>query len=123
MTDCKTDVWNHIVALAVYTHDCLYPCGTAFLVGKNLAMTATHVLDQPFDRRLHEIPDSTAEEFSVIAIQVINRGPSPLLWRVKSMGRYPSFQKMMTGPLTWVCLLLRPTVRLYQRSKHFEDYS
>lgn len=108
MTDRRTDVWNHIVALAAYTHDCLYPCGTAFLVGKNLAMTATHVLDQPFDRRLHDIPDIAAEEFSVVAIQVINRSPSPLLWRVKSMGRYPSFSGDNDRPFDVGLLALTP---------------
>lgn len=101
----RTEVWNQTLALAAYNEGCFYPCGTAFLVGPNLAMTATHVLDQPFDRRFHDCPP---EEFAVVAFQVVARRPSPLLWRVKSMGRYPSLSEKYDRPFDIGLLALTP---------------
>lgn len=68
----RTDVWNHILALAAYGDGHLHPCGTAFLVGRGLAMTATHVLDQPFDATIVDVRGLFAEGFGVVAFQVVN---------------------------------------------------
>jgi hypothetical protein len=104
----KTDVWNHILSLAAYADGCLYPCGTAFLVGKSLALTAAHVLDHPFDRRIVDVDRLGFQGFGVVAFQVINRGATPLEWRVVSMGRYPSLADDNDRPLDIGFLTLKP---------------
>ncbi len=103
MTIHKTDVWNQILGLSAYKEGQLFSCGTAFLIGKRLAMTATHVLDQPFD---HDTPE--ADEFGVVAHQIIERQASPLLWRVKEMGRYPSLSGRDDRPFDIGPLALEP---------------
>ena len=106
----KTNVWNQILSLAAYADGRLHPCGTAFLVGKGgLALTATHVLDQPFDRGIVDIDRIGPERFPVIAFQVVNRGATPLQWQVTSMNRCPSLSGEDDRPLDIAFLTLKPT--------------
>lgn len=108
MTTRKTDVWNQILGLSAHKEGQLFSCGTAFLIGKQLAMTATHVLDQPFDRRHFDQDAPGADEFGVVASQIIERREHPLLWRVKEMGRYPSLSERDDRPFDIGLLALEP---------------
>ncbi len=90
----KTDVWNHILLLAAFKNGHFDPCGSAFLVGRNIAMTATHILEQPFDQRFHDVKLDQNSDFGVIAIQIVNRSREPLIWRVKSMHSCPSLSEI-----------------------------
>src|SRR6266487_3361341 len=89
MASLKTDVWNVVLALAADHEGRLHPCGTAFLVGRSLALTATHVVDQPFDRQVYDPPDPDEPDFSIIALQRVHRRPDGLCWRVESEHRVP----------------------------------
>ena len=89
MASLKTDVWNVVLALAAYREGGLHACGTAFLVGPSLALTATHVVDQPFDRREHNPADSETPDFGVVALQRVHMRPYGLCWRVESEHRFP----------------------------------
>jgi hypothetical protein len=105
----KTNTWNQILSLAAYADGRLHPCGTAFLVGKGgLAITAAHVLGQPFDRRIVDINRLGPQGFPVIALQVINRGEKTLQWRVVSMNRVPSLSYDADRPLDIAFLTLQP---------------
>jgi hypothetical protein len=104
----KTNTWNQILSLAAYADGRLHPCGTAFLVGKGLAITATHVLGQPFDRRIVDINRLDPQGFPVIALQVINRGEKTLQWRVVSMNLVPSLSDDADRPLDIAFLTLQP---------------
>jgi hypothetical protein len=108
MAQRRTDVWNQILALYAYRDGHLVPCGTAFLIGKQLAMTATHVLDQPFDRRAYDPTVLGESSFGVLAQQIIDRRQEPLLWRVKEMGRYPSLAESDDRPFDVGLLALEP---------------
>jgi Trypsin-like peptidase domain len=108
MAQRRTDVWNQLLALHAYRDGHLFPCGTAFLVGKRLAMTATHVLDQPFDRHDYDPNVSGESSFGVVAQQIIDRRQEPLLWRVKEMGRYPSLAEGDDRPFDVGLLALEP---------------
>lgn len=108
MAHRRTDVWNQILALHAYRDGRLVPCGTAFLVGKQLTMTAAHVLDQPFDRRSYDPGISGEAGFGVVAQQIIDRREEPLLWRVKEMGRYPSLSESNDRPFDVGLLALEP---------------
>lgn len=117
MMQRRTDVWNQILALYVFREGRLFPCGTAFLVGKQLAMTATHVLDQPFNRRDYDPNDLDDCDFGVVAQQIIDRKEVPLLWRVTEMGRYPSLSESNDRRSTWGSLLLSHSAPFNQTSK------
>ena len=117
MAQRRTDVWNQILALQAYRDGRLFPCGTAFLVGRQLAMTSTHVLDQPFDRRDYDPNVSGESSFGVLAQQIIDRRPDPLLWQVKEMGRYPSLAGSNDRPFDVALLTLMPLGTSNQRSK------
>jgi hypothetical protein len=108
MTHRRTDVWNQILALHAFRDGRLFPCGTAFLVGNRLAMTATHILDQPFDRHDYDPRVSGEGSFGVVAQQIIDRREEPLLWRVKEMGRYPSLSEDNDRPFDIGLLALEP---------------
>jgi hypothetical protein len=118
MAQRRTDVWNQLLALHVYRGGHLFPCGTAFLVGKQLAITATHVLDQPFDRRDYDPNVSGETSFAVVAQQIIDRRHETLLWRVKEMGRYPSLAESDDRPFDVGLLALEP---LGDVQPEFED--
>lgn len=89
----RTGASNQILNLAAFTGGRLYPCGTAFLIGPNLAMTATHVLDQPFDQRLVDTRRLRDDSVSIAAFQVVNRGAQPLQWSIRTMSSIPSAEK------------------------------
>lgn len=71
-------------------------------------MTATHVLDQPFNRRDYDPNDSGDIRFGTVAQQIIDRQEEPLLWRVKEMGRYPSLSERDDRPFDVGLLALEP---------------
>jgi hypothetical protein len=108
MTARKTDVWNCILSLAVFKDGHLYPCGSAFLVGRYLAMTATHILEQPFDQRTYNIKHGEDPDFGVIAIQIVNRRRETLLWKVKSMYSCPSMSEIHERSFDVAFLNLEP---------------
>jgi hypothetical protein len=108
MAPRRTDVWNQVLALHAYRDGDLSPCGTAFLVGKQLAMTATHVLDQPFNRRNYGPQISGQRSFGIVAQQIVDRRQESLLWRVKEMGRYPSLAESDDRPFDVGLLALEP---------------
>lgn len=117
----KTDVWNQILGLSAHMEGQLFSCGTAFLIGKRLAMTATHVLDQPFNRRHFDQDAPGADEFGVLACQIIERRETPLLWQVKQMGRYPSLSKRDDRPFDIGLLALEPFGSVEQKIEHHRD--
>jgi hypothetical protein len=84
------NVRNSMLAVAAYYEDRVYPCGTAFLVGPSLAVTAAHVVDQPFDCRVYSPPDPENPDFGIIAIQRVNKEERGLCWRVESEHRFPA---------------------------------
>ena len=110
MASLKTDVWNVVLALAAHREGRLHPCGTAFLVGRSLALTATHVVDQPFDRRVYEPTNPEEPDFSMIALQRVNRHSQGLCWRVESEHRFPvpSWGEGDDRPLDVALLKLAP---------------
>lgn len=89
MASRRTDVWNVILALAAYRDGSLYPCGSGFLIGSSLGLTALHVVDQPFDRRICESLDPNDPDFWVVALQRVNGHDKALCWRVTSAHRFP----------------------------------
>lgn len=119
MASKKTDVWNHILSLAVFKDGHLYPCGSAFLVGHSLAMTATHILEQPFDQRIHDIRIGEDPDFGALAFQIVNRRQDPLQWRVKAMYSYPSMSEIHDRSYDVAFLKLEP---MGPRDEVIEDF-
>jgi hypothetical protein len=85
----RMKVWNVILGLAAYKDGRFIPCGSAILIGPSLALTATHVVDQPFDRRDFDSHLTDDTEFGMVAIQRIDNNEDALCWRVKVAYRYP----------------------------------
>jgi hypothetical protein len=89
LASLKTDVWNVVLALATFREGGLHPCGTGFLVGRSLALTASHVVEPPCDRRAHGQAELETSDFSVVALQRVHMRPDGLCWRVQSLHRFP----------------------------------
>lgn len=87
------NVWNFILVLGAIYKDKVYPCGCANLIAPNLALTATHIFSEHFDRISNEDKNSsTIEAYSVIACQILDGGKKNLQYGVKTVIRYPSFK-------------------------------
>ncbi len=86
----RTSVWNVLLTLAEYRSGRLVPCGTAFLVGKSLALTAAHLVEQPSDRRKGDLRKAPEPDFGIVAIQRIAGGRAALCWRVEWVYRFPA---------------------------------
>jgi hypothetical protein len=55
-----------------------------------LALTAAHVVDQPFDRRIYSPPNPDRPDFGIIALQRVHMQTQGLCWRVESEHRFPA---------------------------------
>lgn len=85
----RMNIWNVILVLAAYRNGRLYPCGTAFLVGRSLALTAWHVVDQPFDRADYDSRNLDFPDYGMVALQQVKNSEEALCWRVKSAHSFP----------------------------------
>ena len=90
MASIRTNIWNVVLSLAVYKEGKLHPCGTAFLVGRSLALTASHVVDNPLDRPFHSTRDRVDPEYGMVAIQQVNGFHQALCWRIVSAHSFPA---------------------------------
>jgi hypothetical protein len=68
----RMSIWNVILALAAYRKGRLYPCGTAFLVGRSLGLTASHVVNPPFDSSDYQSRGQEYSEYGMVALQQVN---------------------------------------------------
>ncbi len=119
MTSRKTDTFNLILSLAIFKDGHLYPWGSAFLVGPNLAMTATHILEQSLDQIIHDVRIGEDTDYSVVATQIVNRRRETLLWRVKAMHSYPSMSEAYSRSFDVAFLTLEP---VQSRDRAIEDF-
>ncbi len=90
MASRRSSVWNVLLALAACRGGKLHSCGSGCLIGPSLALTATHVVDRPFDRRKFHSADPNDADFGLLAFQRVNRREDALSWRVKSAHRFPA---------------------------------
>lgn len=109
MTSRKTDIFNVMLAIVAYHEGMLYPCGTGFLVGRGLAMTAAHVLLAPpiGGRTFRVSNDEEVHPLAMSAFQVIGRGGDPLQWQIKEAYLYPSLSDDLT-PIDAAFVRLEP---------------
>jgi len=86
----KTNVWNVILSLAAYRKGRLYPCGTGFLIGRSLALTASHVVERPLDGRDYE-PRHNRDilDYGMVAFQQVNGHHEALCWKIVSSHHFP----------------------------------
>ena len=105
MASRKTNVFNQLLALGALYNEQVHPCGTAFLIGSGVALSAAHVLAQPFDRRVRVIAASeTHHDFTMVAQQIVDRRSDTLLWGVVSAHQVPSLSDRPDRPID-ICVL------------------
>ncbi|WP_084623393.1 trypsin-like serine peptidase [Salinisphaera shabanensis] len=69
-----------ILALAAYRDGEFFPCGTAFFIGQHLALTATHVVTNPFDARISFVEPG----FSLVAFEQVAGLQDARCWYVET---------------------------------------
>jgi len=75
---------NSVLALAGYYDGKLYPCGSAFIIGNGLALTAAHILEKPFDSTFRVHTENEKNRFSIVGFQKVNGSKNAVIWQVKS---------------------------------------
>jgi hypothetical protein len=98
----RGSVGDVILALAAYRDGNLHPCGTAFFIGQHLALTASHVIEKPFDQR-RDFRDS---QFGIVALERVGQAQDARCWHVESAHFFPVPSEDDTDPRALdICVL------------------